>query len=68
MQDALNAGLAGAEGEGDFADTPHADMQAALEWVQAQLEKRPAPDPEREFWKAEANKSAIREGQWGRKP
>lgn len=36
MNAALAAALAGEEGEGDMADTPHEDLRAAQAWVQAQ--------------------------------
>ncbi|UIJ43750.1 hypothetical protein LZK98_11675 [Sphingomonas cannabina] len=40
MEGALNAALAGPEGEGDMADTSFADLEAALAWVHKQIEKR----------------------------
>ena len=43
MEAALNAMLAGAEGEGDWPqDIPAADAEAALNWIWEQIEKREA--------------------------
>lgn len=46
--DALNAGLAGLEGEGDLAETPFADMESALEWACHRLAKTEQPRSDRE--------------------
>lgn len=45
MNDALSAGLAGCEGEGDLADTSFADMDDAQTWVAEQLRKRATKSP-----------------------
>jgi hypothetical protein len=34
---ALQVQLAGEEGEGDLADTPHKDFQAALDWCHQKM-------------------------------
>lgn len=40
MEAALSAALAGEDGEGDCAHIPFADLEAALGWVQEQIERR----------------------------
>ena len=41
MSDAVNAMLAGMEGEGDWPeDLPEKDLQDASDWIVAQLRKR----------------------------
>lgn len=42
IEAALNAGLAGEEGEGDLAHVSFDDMEGALQWAQHQLSKRAA--------------------------
>jgi hypothetical protein len=42
MSNALNAILAGVEGEGDAGDIPFSDYEAAETWVREQMRKRAA--------------------------